>query len=79
MSEHIPVMITDALSFLSSPKVVVDCTLGLGGYTEKILREFPECLVYGIDQDEDAIEKANSNLSKYDGRFTSLNGNFRDI
>ena len=79
MSEHIPVMINDALRFLSSPKVVVDCTLGLGGYTEKILREFPECLVYGIDQDKEAIEKANSNLSEYDGRFTSLNGNFCDL
>ena len=79
MSEHIPVMITDALRFLSSPKVVVDCTLGLGGYTEGILREFPECLVYGIDQDEEAIEKAYSNLSEYDSRFTLLNGNFRDL
>ena len=79
MSEHIPVMSAEAISFLSSPKVVVDCTLGLGGYAEKILREFPDCVVFGIDQDGEAIEKTRSALRKYGGRFTPLRGNFRDL
>ena len=79
MSEHIPVMITEAIKFLSSPKVVVDCTLGLGGYTESVLREFPGCLVYGMDQDGEAIEKAKSNLREYGGRFTPIKGNFREL
>ena len=48
---HIPVMINEVIKYLSSPKVVVDCTLGLGGYAEKVLREFPTCAVFGIDQD----------------------------
>ncbi|MCL2767564.1 MAG: 16S rRNA (cytosine(1402)-N(4))-methyltransferase, partial [Synergistaceae bacterium] len=78
MSEHIPVMITEALQFLSSPKVVVDCTLGLGGYTEKVLREFPESVVYGVDQDGEAIENAKSNLREFGDRFIPLRGNFCD-
>ena len=77
--EHIPVMINEAIGFLSSPKVVVDCTLGLGGYTEKILREFPGCVVYGIDQDASAIGRAELNLREYGNRFTALRGNFCDL
>jgi len=72
-------MINEVINFLSSPKVVVDCTLGLGGYTEKILLEFPDSVVYGLDQDGDAIEKAKSNLREYDGRFTPLRGNFCNL
>jgi 16S rRNA (cytosine1402-N4)-methyltransferase len=79
MSEHIPVMIDEVIKFLSSPKVIVDCTLGLGGYTEKFMRAFPECVVFGIDKDGEAIEKAKSNLSEYGSRFTPLRGNFCDL
>jgi len=79
LSAHIPVMINEVLEFLSSPKVVVDCTLGLGGYAERILREFPDCVVYGIDQDGEAIEKARSNLSKYGDRLLPIRGNFCDL
>jgi 16S rRNA (cytosine1402-N4)-methyltransferase len=79
MSEHVPVMITEVIEFLSSPKVVVDCTLGLGGYAEKILEEFSDSVVFGIDQDEEAIEKAKSELYKYGDRFTPIKGNFCDL
>jgi len=78
-SYHIPVMITDVIKLLSSPKVVVDCTLGLGGYAGKILEEFPDCVVYGIDQDGEAIEKAKLNLYKYGERFIPIKGNFCDL
>ena len=79
MSEHIPVMITEALQFLSSPKVVVDCTLGLGGYAGKILCEFTDSVVYGIDQDGEAIDEAKSNLREYGDRFIPLRGNYCDL
>jgi len=78
-NEHIPVIVNEVIKYLSSPKVVVDCTLGLGGYTEKILQEFPDSVVYGLDQDGEAIEKAKSNLRKYDCRFTPLRGNFCNL
>ena len=79
LREHIPVMVNEVIKCLSSPKVVVDCTLGLGGYTEKVLREFPDCAVFGIDQDAEAIEKALLNLRDYGRRFTALRGNFCDL
>ena len=79
MSEHVPVMISGVIEYLSQPKAVVDCTLGLGGYTKRILDEFPASIVYGVDQDSDAIEEAKSNLYKYGDRFTPILGNFRDL
>ena len=79
MSEHVPVMIAEVMEYLSTPGIVVDCTLGLGGYAGRILDEFNASLVYGVDQDVEAVEEAKLNLCKYGDRFTPLWGNFRDL
>ena len=79
VNEHISVMTTEVMSYLSSPKVVIDCTLGLGGYTKKILEEFPDSVVYGMDQDSEAIEKAKMNLHEFGNRFIPVKGNFCDL
>ena len=79
VNEHISVMVAEVMSYLSSPKVVVDCTLGLGGYTKRILEEFTDSVVYGMDQDAEAIEKAKLNLCEYGDRFLPIKGNFCDL
>lgn len=74
-----PVLLPEVLSFLRlhpSLEQVLDCTLGLGGYSGAILKEFPETKVIGIDRDTDAIAIARKNLSVYGERFTPLHGNF---
>ena len=74
-----PVLLTEVLSFLRlhpSLERVLDCTLGLGGYSGAILNEFSKTKVIGIDRDTDAIAIARKNLSAYGERFTPLHGNF---
>lgn len=82
MTEHVPVLLEKVISYLevlARVDTVVDATLGLGGYSEKILDHFKDCRVVGIDQDLHAIEKAKERLSMFEERFTSVHGNFRDI
>jgi 16S rRNA (cytosine1402-N4)-methyltransferase len=81
LTEHIPVLITEILSFLKSRrgiKKVLDCTLGLGGYAEAVLETFSEAQVWGLDQDEEAIRIASDRLDSFGNRFHPLHGNFSD-
>lgn len=81
MTEHIPVLITEILSFLKSrPKVgkVLDCTLGLGGYSEAILEAFPGVHVWGLDQDDEAIRISSDRLGAFGNRFHPIHGNFAE-
>ena len=40
---HYPVMLNEVLNILqkNKKKIIVDCTFGCGGYSEKILELFP--------------------------------------
>lgn len=80
--EHVPVLISEVLDFLEEygdPKKVLDCTLGLGGYSDAILKKFPDVMVWGIDQDDQAIEIASERLRLFGGRFHALRGNFESV
>lgn len=77
--QHIPVMIDEVLGFLKAKeaRVIVDCTLGLGGHTERIKEANSDCLVYGIDLDSEALSMAKERLSRFkDIKF--IRGNFAD-
>jgi len=80
--EHLPVMINEVISYLESRgeiDVVVDSTLGLGGYSEQILKHFSGSTVLGIDQDIQAIRIATKKLEPYGERFIATHGNFSNI
>lgn len=80
--EHKPVLIEKIIEYITMAEkidLVVDCTLGLGGYTERFLDKYPEIKVVGLDVDNDAIEVAQKRLSKYGNRFTFRSLNFRDL
>ena len=80
--EHVPVLIDKIVEFLDlleNPRIIVDATLGLGGYTEAILSRYPEVSVLGIDQDAAAIERARNRLTDFASRVTFYHGNFRDL
>lgn len=75
---HIPVMASEVLAILRPQKggTYVDCTLGGGGHTKKILEVLgANGRVIGIDQDDEAIEES---LKKFHGNenVTVLKGNF---
>ena len=85
---HEPVLLTQVIELMHSAgfadkadkKIrIADCTLGLGGYSEKILQVFADAQVYALDRDLRAIELSKARLSDYTSRFKALHGNFGDV
>lgn len=71
---HRPVMLERTIELLrpaieGKKATVVDCTLGLGGHTEALLRQFPDLTVIGIDRDDAALELATDRLKEFGSRF----------
>lgn len=78
---HTPVLLEEATKLLlgNSGRLYVDCTLGLGGHTKRILEENPKAFVVAIDRDEEAIELAKENLKEFEGSFVLYKANFIDL
>ena len=78
---HTPVLLEESTDLLlgSGGRLFVDCTLGLGGHTRKILEKNPQAFVIGIDRDEEAIELAKENLREFEGRFSIYKADFADL
>lgn len=86
---HEPVLLNETAQYLleahkgdsqDAKRVYVDCTLGGGGYTKKILEDSPEeTVVIAIDRDVYAIEHCKKVLSEYSGRIIFKQRNFGDI
>ncbi len=76
--EHIPVLLRESVDALITDKdgIYVDGTLGGGGHSKEILNQLGENgRLYGIDQDDEALEAASSKIGD-DPRFTPIKGNF---
>lgn len=79
---HEPVMLNETLTLIrnhSLHRKILDGTLGLGGYSEAILNEFPDSFVLGLDRDEDAIRFSQNRLKDYGARFRAIHSNFGNI
>jgi 16S rRNA (cytosine1402-N4)-methyltransferase len=79
-ARHIPVMLSEVLAALA-PKdgeVVIDGTLGAGGYAVAVL-EAARCTVVAIDRDPDAIASARSLEQRFSGRLHLVLGRFADM
>lgn len=58
----------------------VDCTLGGGGHSEKIVSHLDQDgLLIAFDQDADAINAANERLLQYQDRILFIHNNFRNL
>lgn len=79
--EHTPVLLNSVMEQLklSEDAVVIDGTLGLGGYSERFLIDHPGWKVIGIDQDAQARSIAEKRLAVFGNRFRVVAGNFRNI
>ena len=79
--EHVPVLLDRVLAALplKDDALVVDGTLGLGGYSEAFLKNNPAWRVVGIDRDAKAREIATERLKDFGGRFTPLAGDYRTM
>lgn len=66
--EHISVLLNESIEGLNINEdgIYVDCTLGGGGHSKKILERLSEKgLLLGIDQDDYALDYARKRLAKY--------------
>ncbi len=79
---HIPVLADEVVYWLQPKpnKYYVDCTLGLGGTSARILQACGETgRLIAIDQDFHAIEMARETLSPYADNISFHCGNFHDL
>ena len=85
---HEPVLLNETIMYLLGDtggnkdinRVYVDCTLGGGGYTKKILEATSEdTKVIAVDRDVYAIEHTKNVLSEYGSRVIYSQNNFGDI
>jgi 16S rRNA (cytosine1402-N4)-methyltransferase len=79
---HIPVLLHETVDALAVKKdgVYVDGTLGGGGHTEEILKRGGRVIAF--DRDADAIayvQKRFSKIPAYDGRYTLIRDNFKNL
>lgn len=79
--QHLPVLLRESLELLAPERggLYVDCTIGLGGHAEALLRKAPGARLVGIDRDPEAIELAAKRLEPFGERVQLINGNFRDV
>ena len=83
-ARHVPVLADRCLELLAPAleapgAVLVDATLGMGGHSELVLRNFPEVRVLGIDRDPQAIELASARLAPFGDRFTAVHAVYDEI
>src|ERR1043165_2531914 len=78
---HRPVLLKETLKFLVPERggLFVDCTVGLGGHSEAILKSFNETRVVGLDLDPAALAYSRERLAPFGDRFRAYQANFREI
>ena len=78
---HRPVLLEETLKFLAPERggLFVDCTVGLGGHSEAILKSSPDTRVIGMDLDPAALAFSRQRLAPFGDRFRAFQANFRAI
>ncbi|MCW2726094.1 MAG: rRNA ((1402)-N(4))-methyltransferase [Frankiales bacterium] len=71
---HVPVLLERCVGLLAPAltgpdSVVVDCTLGMGGHAEALLRQTGARLI-GLDRDPEALRRSGERLAPYADRTT---------
>lgn len=80
-SIHRPVLLNETLGMLKPEPggTFIDATLGIGGHSEAILNASTDAVVFGIDQDTEALKLAETRLSRFGPRFSPVHSNFSKI
>lgn len=79
--KHISVLLEESVQNLNINKdgIYVDCTMGGGGHSEKIVSELSaKGTLVGIDRDEEALAASKQRLSRYDN-VIYVHDNFHNI
>lgn len=77
-NEHVPVLLDEVVSGLNIPNdgIYVDLTIGRAGHASKILKAIPHGMLYGFDQDQEAIKEATRILAKHRDNYSLIEMNF---
>ncbi len=77
---HVPVMLNEVVDGLSIVEngVYVDCTVGGGGHSLRIVQKLKNGHLYAFDRDEDAIKKSTETLKDFKKNITLIKANFHD-
>lgn len=80
-SLHRPVMVDEVLDLLGSPApgLIIDATVGPGGHAAAVLSSLPQCVLVGIDRDEEALSAARRRLEPWSDRLELLRADFREL
>ncbi len=80
-SSHIPVLLEEVMEYLDIGRsgVYIDCTIGLGGHAQEILKRNPNAEVVGIDLDESALLEARDRLQPFAERVRLYHSDFRSL
>lgn len=78
-SSHIPVLMEEVMAYLDVTRngVYVDCTIGLGGHAQEILKRNPGAEVVGFDIDENALLETRNRLQPSAERVKLYHSDFR--
>jgi 16S rRNA (cytosine1402-N4)-methyltransferase len=82
MRLHEPVLLSEAIASLDcrSEGLYVDCTLGMGGHSEAILKATePGGRLLAFDRDQDAIDFSKQRLSAYADRVELVQDDYRNL
>ena len=78
---HKSVLLDSCLEYLNLQEnsIIVDCTLGYGGHSSKILEKVKKGFLYCFDQDVEAINYSKERLSNIASNFEIIKSNFVNL
>ena len=78
--EHISVLSQEVVDFApESTQTILDCTLGGGGHSKRLLEKFPDAKLYGIDRDRIALKAAAKRLKTYEEQTRLSQASFSEL
>lgn len=79
--KHYSVLLEESIKGLKikNDGIYVDCTLGYGGHSSKILEQIPKGFLYAFDQDDEAIIYSQERLEKIAKNFVIIHSNFVNL
>lgn len=78
---HKSVLLEECISYLNlnDDSIIVDCTLGYGGHSSKVLKEIKKGFLFAFDQDQDAIEFSRKRLNEVASNYEIIYSNFVNL
>lgn len=80
-AEHVSVLVGPVVGYLArrGARLIVDCTVGLGGHSEAILDSDKEAVIIGLDVDPSNLNRAKDRLARFGERVRLEHASFSDL